>query len=379
MDRAATHAGGAYYIPNIDVKSIAVYTNNPVCGAMRGFGVNQVTFAIESLIDQLCEKGEFDRWEIRYKNALDKGLTVTSGHKLRKEAGLKKALLMLKEEYEKAEFAGIACAIKNCGVGNGISEISRVKIKISKNGKISILHGWSEMGQGIDTVLIQMLCERLQLKEASNIEVIVATENETIGGSTTASRGTFLAGKALLSAADKLKKDMEKNSMEELAGKTYEGEYICDWTTPADSIGEVISHFAYSFAVQLAILNKQGKIKKIKAVHDSGKVVNKKLFEGQIEGGIAMGLGYALGESLPTDKGKIINSKLGKLGLPRSSDIPEIEVVSTEIYDADAPFGAKGVGEIACIPTAPAIAAAYKKFDGKKRTKLPLLPITKKL
>ncbi|MBW1615379.1 MAG: selenium-dependent xanthine dehydrogenase [Deltaproteobacteria bacterium] len=379
MDRAATHAGGAYYIPNIDVKSIAVYTNNPVCGAMRGFGVNQVTFAIESLIDQLCEKGEFDRWEIRYKNALDKGLTVTSGHKLRKEAGLKKALLTLKEEYKKAEFAGIACAIKNCGVGNGIPEISRVKIKISKNGKISILHGWSEMGQGIDTVLIQMLCERLQLKEASNIEVIVATENETIGGSTTASRGTFLAGKALLSAADKLKKDMEKNSMEELAGKTYEGEYICDWTTPADSTGEVISHFAYSFAVQLAILNKQGKIKKIKAVHDSGKVVNKKLFEGQIEGGIAMGLGYALGESLPTDKGQIINSKLGKLGLPRSSDIPEIEVVSTEIYDADAPFGAKGVGEIACIPTAPAIAAAYKKFDGKKRTKLPLLPITTKL
>jgi CO/xanthine dehydrogenase Mo-binding subunit len=216
------------------------------------------------------------------------------------------------------------------------------------------------------------------LKDASKIEVIVATENETIGGSTTASRGTFLVGKALLIAADKLKKDMEKNSIEELAGKIYTGEYVCDWTTPVNFDGEVISHFAYSFAVQLAILNKQGKVKKITAVHDSGKVVNKKLFEGQIEGGVVMGLGYALGESLPTDKGKIINSKFGKLGLPRSSDIPEIEAISTEIYDSDAPFGAKGIGEISCIPTAPAIAAAYKKIDGKKRTKLPLSPITKK-
>ncbi|MBW1649911.1 MAG: selenium-dependent xanthine dehydrogenase [Deltaproteobacteria bacterium] len=378
-ERAATHAGGAYYIPNIDVKSMAVYTNNPVCGAMRGFGVNQVTFAIESLIDQLCEQGGFNRWEIRYKNALDKGLTTTSGHKLRKETGLKKALLTLKEEYKKSESAGIACAIKNCGLGNGIPEISRVKIKISENEKISILHGWSEMGQGIDTVLIQMLCQHLQLKDTSKIEVIVATENETTGGSTTASRGTFLAGKALLLAGDKLKKEMKKNTIKKLAGKTYTGEYICDWTTPADFDGEVISHFAYSFAVQMAILTKQGKIKKIKAIHDSGKVVNKKLFEGQIEGGIAMGLGYALTESLPTDKGKIINDKFGRLGLLRASDIPEIEVISTEIYDIDAPFGAKGVGEIACIPTAPAVASAYRKFDGKKRTKLPLTPITKKL
>jgi aldehyde oxidoreductase len=377
MTRAATHAGGAYFIPNIDVKSTAVYTNNLPSGAMRGFGVNQVTFAIDNLIDELCEKAGFDKWEIRYKNALDKGLTTTSGHKLRKEVGVKKALEMIKEEYQNSKYKGISCAIKNCGLGNGIHEISRVKLEVVTGGKIKLYHGWSEMGQGVDTVVQQMLCEYLGFDDLSKIEVIVATEHETIGGSTTASRGTFLAGKAVLDAAEKLKKDLKNKTLDQLEGKVYNGEYICDWTTPADFDGEVISHFAYSFAVQMVILSDEGKIKKVTAVHDSGKVVNKNLFEGQIEGGVAMGLGYALSENLVLNKGKIANEKFGKLGLLRSTDMPEIQVHSTEIYDKDAPFGAKGVGEISCIPTAAAVACAFRAFDGKKRNKLPVEPIKK--
>jgi selenium-dependent xanthine dehydrogenase len=372
MERAATHAGGAYFIPNIDVSSKAVYTNNIPSGAMRGFGVNQVTFAIEGLIDKLCDIAEFDRWEIRYKNALEKGLTTTSGHKLRKEVGLKKALELLKEDYEKSDYKGIACGIKNCGIGNGIPELSQVKIEVTNDAKIKLYHGWSEMGQGIDTVAQQMLCEYLDLDDISQVEVIVMTDSETKGGSTTASRGTFLVGKAVLDAAKGLKKDLKDNSLIDLAGKTYNGEYLCDWTTPPNFDGQVISHFAYSFAAQLVEVDKEYKIKKVIAAHDSGIVVNKKLFEGQIEGGVVMGLGYGLSEELILEKGQIVNNRFGKLGLLRSTDVPEIKVIPIEIYDEDAPLGAKGVGEISCIPTAAALAGAFKDIDGKLRTKLPI-------
>jgi aldehyde oxidoreductase len=377
MERAATHAGGAYYIPNIDVKSQAVYTNNIVCGAMRGFGVNQVTFAIEGLIDELCDTAGFDRWDIRYKNALDKGLKTTSGHMLRKEVGLKKTLELVKKDYDSGKVTGLACAIKNCGIGNGVPELSEARIEILADEQIKLYHGWSEMGQGIDTVAQQMLSQYIGLDSVSKIEVIVNTDSETKAGNTTASRGTFLVGKAVLAAAEDLKKDLETHSLSELAGKSYDGSYLCDWTTPSDFDGEIISHFAYSFATQLVTLGDEGKITKVTAAHDSGIVVNPKLYEGQIEGGVVMGLGYALSEELVLDKGKIPDARFRSLGLLRSTDVPEIEVIPVEIFDTDAPFGAKGVGEICCIPTAAAAAGAYRKFDGKKRCSLPIDPLEK--
>ncbi|MBU8871418.1 MAG: selenium-dependent xanthine dehydrogenase [Gemmatimonadales bacterium] len=377
MERAATHAGGAYYIPNIDVKSKAVYTNNIVCGAMRGFGVNQVTFAIEGLIDELCDTAGFDRWEIRYKNALDKGLKTTSGHKLRKEVGLKKTLELVKKDYDSGMVTGLACAIKNCGLGNGIPELSGARLEILEGGKIRLYHGWSEMGQGIDTIAQQMLSEYLGLDIVSKIEVIVNTDSETKAGNTTASRGTFLVGKAVLAAAEDLKKDLEKHSLSELAGRSYDGSYLCDWTTPSDFDGEIISHFAYSFATHLVTLSDAGKITKVTAAHDSGIVVNRKLYEGQVEGGVVMGLGYALSENLVLEKGQIVDPRFKSLGLLRSTDVPEIEVIPVEIFDTDAPLGAKGLGEICCIPTAAAAAGAYRKFDGKKRCVLPLDPVEK--
>ncbi|MFK5926565.1 MAG: selenium-dependent xanthine dehydrogenase [Desulfuromusa sp.] len=378
MERAATHAGGAYYIPNIDVKSTAVYTNNLTAGAMRGFGVNQVTFAIEGMIDELCEKTGFDRWEIRYKNALDQGLRTTSGHKLRKTVGLKKTLELVKDEYDSGKVVGLACGIKNCGIGNGVPELSQVRLEVTEDGSINLYHGWSEMGQGVDTVVQQMLCQSLGLDDASCINVIVMTDSETKGGSTTASRGTFLAGKAVLEAAKGLQKDLQSKTLKELAGTVYDGSYLCDWTTPPDFDGEVISHFAYSFATQLVVLADDGHVEKVRAVHDSGIVVNKKMFEGQIEGGVIMGMGYAMTEDLPLEKGQIKDYSFRKLGLLRSTDVPEIEVVPVEIYDDDAPYGAKGVGEICCIPTAAAVAGAYRRFDGEKRTSLPLKPLNHK-
>jgi len=375
MERAATHAGGAYYIPNIDVKSMAVYTNNIPAGAMRGFGVNQVTFAIEGLIDELCYKHGFDRWELRYKNALDTGLTTTSGHKLRKYVGLKKTLELVKEEYDSRNIVGLACGIKNCGIGNGVPELSQVRIEVTDDAKIKLYHGWSEMGQGVDTVVQQMLCEYVGIP-VDDIEVIVMTDSETKGGSTTASRGTFLAGKAVLEAAKGLKEDLETKNLKELTGKTYDGTYLCDWTTPSDA-ENVVSHFAYSFATHLVMLDDDGSILKVTASHDSGRVVNRKLFEGQIEGGVVMGMGYALSEELVLEEGRIVNNSFRKLGLLRSTDVPEIDIKTVEEPDDDAPFGAKGVGEICCIPTAAAIAGAYREYDGLKRTKLPLAPLDK--
>lgn len=377
MERAATHAGGAYFIPNIDVMSQAVYTNNLVAGAMRGFGVNQVTFAIEGLIDKLCMEHGFDRWDIRYINALEKGLTTTSGHKVRKPIGLKATLEMVKDEYLKGRYVGIACGIKNCGIGNGVPELSQVRLEVCPDEHIKLYHGWSEMGQGIDTVAQQMLCEYLGLKDTAQVEVIVMTESETKGGSTTASRGTFLVGKAIEDAAKMLKKDMQTAPLKSLAGKAYSGSYLCDWTTPPGHNGQIISHFAYSYATQLVTLDNDGKIIKVTAAHDSGKIVNRKLFEGQIEGGVVMGLGYAVSENLILDKGQIVNNKYSKLGLLRSTDVPEIDVKAVEIYDEDAPFGAKGVGEISCIPTAAAAAGAYRAYDGELRYSLPLKPLNK--
>ncbi len=377
MERAATHAGGAYYIPHIDVKSKAVYTNNVVCGAFRGFGVNQVTFAIEGMIDELCAQTGFDRWEIRYKNALDKGLKTTSGHKLRKEVGLKKTLELVKKDYDSGNVTGLACGIKNCGIGNGVPELSEARIEILADEKIKLYHGWSEMGQGIDTVAQQMLCQCIGLDTLDNIEVIVATDSETKAGNTTASRGTFLVGKAVLAAAEDLIKDLKTQSLSDLAGKTYDGSYLCDWTTSSDFDGDVISHFAYSFATQLVTLSDEGKITKVTAAHDSGIVVNPKLYEGQIEGGVVMGLGYALSENLVLDKGHIADNRFRSLGLLRSTDVPEIEVIPVEIFDTDAPFGAKGVGEICCIPTAAAAAGAYREFDGHKRVILPIAALEK--
>jgi aldehyde oxidoreductase len=377
--KAAAHAGGAYFVPNVDVKSTAVYTNNLVAGAMRGFGSHQVVFAMERIIDKLCEKTGFDRWDIRYKNVLYQKSMTTAGDIIRADTGLKKALDILKKRYQNSRYAGIACAIKNCGLGFGVPEQSHITLEVAENGNVRILHGWTEMGQGIDTILRQMLYEHLSPYGLHEVEIVVATEHETQGGPTSASSGTFLAGNSLLEAVRQLKKDIGLHGgLSRLAGKRYKGKYVYNKTTPVISNGEGKFHFAYSYAAQVVELSDHGKIKKITAVHNSGKMINKNFFEGQIEGGIVMGLGYAAKENLRLDKGKIVNGTLGKLGLLRSTDIPEIEIIPLELEEAEGPFGAKGVGEIAIIPTAPAVASAYTAFDGQKRKNLPLKPVENK-
>ncbi len=377
LGRAVTHAAGAYYVPNVNIQGKAVYTNNIPCGAMRGFGVNQVTFAMETMVEELCEMGGFDSWQFRYDNALDAGLMTTTGQVLGEGVGLKRTLLAVKDAYKKAEYKGLSLGIKNCGMGNGLVEISKVKIEVLPDGKLLLHHGWTEMGQGIHTVARQILCKAAGLGNCELIDIKVSTASAAVGGVTTASRGTMFLGRSIIDAALKLKNDLVSSSLEELAGRIYEGSFVCDYTHAEGEPGKIISHIAYGFATHLAILDEKGGVDTIYAAHDSGRVINPLLYEGQIEGGVVMGLGYALSEKMPLKEGRLTSEKYISLGIPKLTKVPRIVPIAVEEDDSEGVFGAKGVGEIVCIPTAPAIANAFYRYDGVRRYSLPLKPPVK--
>ncbi len=372
LERAAGHATGAYFVPNVDIESKALYTNNIPCGAMRGFGVNQVTFAMEGCIEQLCARGGFDPWQFRYDNVLDTGKETATGQVLGEGVGLKETLLAVKDEYDTAKTAGLACGLKNCGIGNGVLEECEVRIEIKSKDHILLQHGWTEMGQGVDTVAQQILCEEIELDDASCIEVSVNTESMARAGMTTASRATFQMGHAIIDAARDLKKDLRTRSLTELSGKVYTGRWVCDWTTRLGEPGAVLTHYSYGYATHLVILNDAGQVDRVVAAHDGGRIINPTLFESQIEGAVVMGLGYALSEDLPMEAGQLQIKRYGKLGIPRIKNVPDIVVKMVEVKDPLGPFGAKGVGEIGNIPTAGAVANALFRYDSVPRYELPM-------
>jgi aldehyde oxidoreductase len=372
MERVAGHASGGYHVPSVDIESLTVYTNNIPSGAMRGFGVNQVVFALESLADELCEKGGFDRWKFRYDNALDEGKMTATGQILGKGVGIKSCLLALKDQFYAATYAGIATGIKNSGVGNGMTDFCDVKINFTESGRVIIEHGWTEMGQGVQNMAIQTLHEETGIP-AEMIDVVIDTEANLPTGMTTSSRATALLGNAIIDASASLKEDLKNHSLDELGNKTYAGKYYCDWTTkPGKEVEKIITHYSYGYAAQLVILDDKGEIEKVVAAHDAGKIMNPMLFEGQIEGAVHMGLGYALTEDLPMNEGYLVSAKLADCGVLRARQIPEIEVIGIEEPDPVGPYGAKGIGEIGLVPTAAAVANALYQFDGKRRKRLPM-------
>ena len=372
LERSAGHATGAYNFPVTDIESTAVYTNNLPCGAMRGFGVNQTAFALESCLDDLCEQGGFDRWQFRYDNALDDGDMTATGQIIESGAGAKATLLAVKDEFYQAKYAGLACGIKNTGIGNGMPDSSQVRITIAAADRVVIDHGWTEMGQGVHTMAIQTLCNETDLDPAL-IEVRVDTASEQLAGMTTASRATSLIGNAIINAAVALKEDLQTQGLADLVGNIYEGEWVVDWTTkPGAMVEKVYTHYSYSYATQLVLLDDEGQIEKITAAHDAGKIMNPTLFEGQLEGSIHMGLGYALTEELVMENGRPKSTRLRDCGVLRAWEMPEMEVIGIEVPDPYGPYGAKGVGEIGLVPTAGAVANALYQFDQVRRYTLPL-------
>lgn len=378
LERAGSHCTGPYRIENIDVQSLAVYTNNPPCGAMRGFGANQAAFAIESLLDRLAEKVGIDGYDIRERNILRPGDTFATGQIMDKPFGLKQTLEAVRKQYKSARYAGIACGIKNVGIGNGMPDIGRAALTVESEDCIHIRTGFTEMGQGLFTVCVQFAVEATGL--ASEIfKVSTDTMLDLDCGQTTASRATVLAGNAIAEAGRALMSELGKGkTLADMIGRDFYGEWICDYTSKAgagfEKPGGPKTHLTYGFATQVAILDEEtGKLKKIIAAHDVGKVINPLQLEGQIYGALHMGIGYALSEDFKIEGGRILSRTIKDCGVLRAQQMPpELELIFIEEPDPECPFGARGVGEIGLVPTAPAIGNALYKYDGIVRNSLPM-------
>ncbi|MEK6570088.1 MAG: molybdopterin cofactor-binding domain-containing protein, partial [Bacteroidota bacterium] len=349
------------------------YTNNLPCGAMRGFGANQAAFAIEGMMDILAEKVGIDSWEMRWRNVVDIGDTFCTGQVFEKSVGIRKTLLAVKDIYYSSKYAGIGCGIKNVGIGNGMPEFGHALIRVHPDETITMNSGYTEMGQGFCTVMIQFFCDVTGI-DPRKVRVDIDTSQPTPCGMTTASRATVLGGRAVIEAAKKMRRDLDAGfSIRDLIGKEYYGEVVIDYTTALDAkTNKPRTHMTFGFATQVCILDDNGHVKKFIAAHDVGKVINRKLLEGQLEGSIHMGLGYALTEELKLKEGVPESFKLRSLGLLRARDMPETEIILIEENEPEGPFGAKGVGEIGLVPTAPAVASALYRFDGIRRSTLPM-------
>ncbi|MEG1287518.1 MAG: selenium-dependent xanthine dehydrogenase [Clostridium sp.] len=371
LQRACTHAAGPYNYQNIDIEGTAVYTNNCVGGAFRGFGVTQSNFATECNLNKLAEMVGIDPFEMRVINAIKPGQVLPNGQVADEETALIETLEAVKDIYYKnKERSGVACAFKNAGIGVGLPDIGRCKLKV-ENGKIHIKTSAACIGQGLGTILVQIVGEVINLNVSEIVYEMPDTRITPNSGTTTASRQTVFTGEATRLAALKLRESLMRKSLSELDGIEFNGEYSGITDKMGSEKKNPVSHVAYGFAAQVVILDKNGKLNKVVAAHDVGKAINPKNVEGQIEGGVVMGLGYALTEDYKLEKSSP-KSKFGTLGLLRATQVPSIESIIIEKNTQELSFGSKGVGEITCVPTAAAVQGAYYKLDGKFRTELPL-------
>ena len=374
LERACTHSVGPYCYQNTDIRGYGYYTNNPPAGAFRGFGVCQSEFALESNINLLAEKVGISPWEIRFRNAIEPGKVLPNGQIADCSTALKETLLAVKDVYERnAGRAGIACAMKNSGVGVGLPDKGRAKLAV-RDGKVELYAAASDIGQGCATVFLQILAQATGLPREKLVNMGANSEVAPDSGTTSGSRQTLITGEAVRMAAAELKADLDgaDGDLSALEGLEYSAEFF----DPTDKLGadkpNPKSHVAYGFATHVVILDDDGRVKEVWAAHDSGKVVNPTSIQGQIEGGVLMGLGYALTEDFPL-KDCVPQARFGTLGLMRADQIPDIHAIYVEKEEL-LPFayGAKGIGEIATIPTAPAAQGAYYARDHVLRTSLPM-------
>jgi xanthine dehydrogenase molybdenum-binding subunit len=435
--RAACHSCGPYRVPNVDVESKAVYTNNPNSGAMRGFGSNQAQFAMEGAMDMLAEKVGVDGWDIRMRNILNPGDKFATGQVMRDSvAGMKASLEAVKDLYKRAKFKGIGCGIKSTGLGNGTTEGGYITIRVVEGPRLEILNGYTEMGQGIFTATMQAVCEETGLP-SHLMHVSWDEEHGRKCGETWASRGTTLSMAAARQAAQKLAADLNEvvrlkpdttidpadvrsvrlqpgeadvrrvrlqpgeadvrsvrlqpdeadvrsvrlqpdramKALAQLVGKEYYGEYVLSFTTrpgTPESVLNPTTHLTFSYSTQVVCLDDQGRLQHVVAAHDVGRAINPRLCAEQMEGGVHMGLGYALSENFPSTGGVPDSLTMRDFGLVPAKQMPTVDVILIEVPDEVGGYGAKGVGEIGCVATAGAVAGALHSYDGIRRFRLPM-------
>ena len=416
--RSAVHATGPYQVPNVEVRSRMVYTNNSWSGAMRGFGVPQMAFAHESQMDLLAQALKMDPIEIRLKNSLRVGSETATGQTLMSSVGIGETLRKVKEWRKRSTLSqndskkpfikrGIGIGSMWYGIGNtGIANPSTAQMEVDPNGEIRLLTGVADIGQGSDTALLQIASEAISipLKEIRLIRADTAVTTDA--GATSASRQTYISGNAILNAIKSLKEEAIKEasrilgaegkdlyyqdgqikhqskssvsiSIKDLAqrcGKVLRGEgHFNPETTRLDAkTGQGVPYATYAFATHLAeveVDTETGKVKvkRVIASHDVGKAIHPKNVMGQITGGVAMGMGFALMEEfVPGETTSFVNYLI-----PTSKDVPDVIPIIVEDEEPTGPFGAKGVGEPALIPSAPAILNAIADAIGQRIYHLP--------
>ena len=372
--RAACHSCGPYRVPNVDIESKAVFTNNPTSGAMRGFGTNQAHFAMEGIMDMLAEKVGVDGYDIRERNVLRPGDAFATGQIMRPSVGILQTLEAVKTIYKSAKYVGIGCGIKSTGIGNGTIDSGHAKIRVLPEGRLEVLTGYTEMGQGVFTTIRQAVSEETGLP----LDIMTVRWDKELGakcGETWASRATTLSCAAAQRAAKQLADDLKHTALPDLSGREYSGDYVCNFTTrpgTPEAIDNPTTHLTFSYATQVVILGEDGRIERVIAAHDVGRAINPLACAGQIEGGAHMGLGYALSEDFPCTGGRPDSLLLRDMGIPKAKDTPKVDVILIEIPDEIGGYGAKGAGEIGLVPTAGAVAGALYSYDRIRRTRLPM-------
>lgn len=427
MTRATTHSTGPYEIPNVKIDCYAMYTNNPPAGAFRGFGVYQSAFAVESAMDELAEVLGVHPVEIRLKNALRVGSITNTGQLLRESVGLVESLektwsairqLGYDDPFTAKEVPGkpyikrawgLAVAYKNTGLGGGAPDKAGAEVELFPDGTIEARTSSAELGQGLVTVLQLITAEELGAS-LKNVKVYLSDTDKTLdGGPTTASRQTYVTGNAVKKAAIALREAItsvlaehfdvapenvkfieglaqvgehsltfgEIASLMQAEGKilTASYEYWAPKTLPLGEGGDM--HFVYSFATQAAevevnTVTGEVEVLRIISANDVGTTINPLGLQGQVEGGVVMGMGHALSEKFIVKDGYVVTDRLAKYRIPSIMQTPEITSIVVEDPIADGPFGAKGVGEIVSIPTAPAITNAIYNATGVRLRSLPV-------
>ncbi len=374
LHRACTHAAGPYNYQNIDIFGMSVYTNNVVSGAFRGFGVTQSCFATEMNINLLAEMVGIDPWEFRRRNAIKPGDILPNGQTADPNTNMAACLDAVKEEYYAHPYAGIACGFKNSGTGMGKKDIGRVLLSV-EDGRIHIRTSAACMGQGIGQMVLTEICHVTELDPALFVFEPSDTVRTPDAGTSTASRQTVMTGEAARRVGEKLKMALDGGkTIADLEGQEFFGEFSAK-TDPLGAIKEnPVSHISYSYGTQVIILNDEGRITKAISAFDVGTPVNVQSVEGQIEGGMVMGIGYGVTEKFECVDG-YPKSKIGTIGFMLADAAPELEVILCQPEEKDklpVSLGAKGCGELCMIPTAPACAHAYYRWDGRFRQQLPL-------